>query len=364
MNGQQLIDALRGWINRYCGVTPAQSLVLAIWALHTHVYEKLTRTSPYLEITGVSGSGKTTIMEALGIISRGSLLLTTIRTLALARYITNNNAEVTIFIDEAERLRSSAANDQRSMLASGYREGGKHLVTNGDETKLWDVYCPKAFASTATMTSVLHNRAISIWAERRKTAASLSLERERAEATAAEILAHFDTAQFKAKIMQADWLVSERDAEIWTPLVSLALSLGANKATMDELIAASVDLSSLRGVIRTMDQKTEDDSAKERSYAARLIRDSVSVFHDGEDRILARVLVERLHALPSAPWRSYNRQGLNEISLAHLLGAVGVPTSTQIQIRVAKGKDGRVGGRGYYLKDLKAGLKQVEDSES
>lgn len=354
MNGNALLVMWREWLRRYVVVTPAQELVLALWCLHTWLYERLGRATPYLELTGVSGSGKTTIMEACGLLCRGSLVLNTLRTLAMARRIEETNGHVTFFIDEAERLESASFGDQRSMLASGYRQGGVHLVTVGKQTELKRSYCPKAFTSLRTLTGVLHNRCIPIWVDRGSPVAKLGLEYERAEATAAELINQFKLVMKNTErilTVEPAWLTSERDTEIWTPLFSLAATLQVDQQTTDELTRASVDLSALRGVPRRMDVKVEDEAAKERSYAVRLLQDVKTLIQPGETFIPSTALVERLHALPTGPWRSYQLTGLTEITLAQLLGAFGIGP---VAGHIGKGRKQRQFARGYKVSAINA----------
>lgn len=354
MAGMDLIAAVRVWLRRYVGLTVQQELVLSLWALHTWIYERLTRTTPYIELTGVSGSGKTTAMEALQLMSRGGEILNTLRTLYMCRRIEEQEGRVTFFIDEAERLSSGSFGDQRSMLASGYRAGAVHGVSVGKETVRFRSYCPKAFTSTRTLVNVIHNRCIPIWMERIAPAASMSREYERAEATAADLIQQY-IAVLKATprvvTAEADWLTNERDREIWTPLYSLLLTLGADEKLRSEFIAASVDLSALRGIERRMDVKDEDESAAERSYAVRLVQDVRAVVKPGETVIGSTELVERLRALPAGPWRAYQRNGLTEISLAQLLGAFGLET----KLRRMPGKGRKANPvRGYLVSEVAA----------
>jgi hypothetical protein len=353
MTGNDLIGAVRAWLRRYFVLTPAQELVLAVWCLHTWAYQKLSRMTPYVEITGVSGSGKTTLMEACSLLSRGPVILTTLRTLAMCRKIAETEGHVTFFVDEAERLASTAFGDQRSMLASGYRKGGEHMVSVGKETAMFPVFCPKAFTSLRTLTPVIHNRCIPIWVERGTPTASLSGEWERAEATSAELIEQFKSVmKLTPRVIAVDptWLTVERDREIWTPLFSLLATMKADKATTDELTMASVDLSALRGIERRMDAVVQDEGAKERSYAVRLLQDVRAVLVPGETIVASRVLVDRLRAMPTGPWRSYQQNGLNEITLAQLLGAFAIEGTVG---QVGKGKD-RKQYRGYRAKDIAA----------
>lgn len=374
--GQQLIDGIRGWLRRYLVLTAAQELVVALWIVHSWCYERLGRTTPYVEITGVSGSGKTALLDALVLTCRGAEKLQTIRTMYICRRIREQAGLCTILIDEAERLASDSFGDQRSMLAGGYRDGGVHGVTVGKGTVRFPVWCPKAFTSLKTLTTVIHNRCIPIWMELGNPAASLSIEYDRAKATAGElidaisrVLGGVQRVEFiqgedgeltpvvtgrkptrKIVSVEADWL-GERDREIWTPLVTLAHTLELGKAAIAELERASVDLSSLRGVERNCDIKQEDNAARERSYAVRLLHDAKSVIEAGEAFLPTVVLLERLHAMPKAPWRVFQRSGLTDVVLAQLLGAHGIQTKQ----RRIKGKGrGSNAVRGYDAADLQA----------
>jgi hypothetical protein len=262
------------------------------------------------------------------------------------------------------------------MLAGGYRDGGVHGVTVGKGTVRFPVYCPKAFTSLRTLTPVIHNRCIPIWMELGNPAASLSIEHDRAKAIAGELIDSISRVlggvqrvelipgedgeltpvvtgrkpTRKVVTVEADWL-GERDREIWTPLITLAHTLELSQATIADVERASVDLSALRGVERNCDIKANDEAARERSYAVRLLHDVRSVVLPGETFIPTAVLLERLHAMPKAPWRVFQRAGLTDVSLAQLLGAHGLESKVG---QVGKGRKDRKQARGYFVKDLQA----------
>lgn len=374
--GQALIDGIRAWLRRYLVLTAAQEIVISLWIVHTWLYERLGRTTPYIEITGVSGSGKTALLDAMLMLCRGAEKLQTIRTMYICRRIREQAGMCTILIDEAEKLSSDAFGDQRSMLAGGYREGGLHGVTVGKGTVRFPVWCPKAFTSLRSLTPVLHNRSIPIWMELGNPQASLSVEYDRAKATAGELIDAISRVlggvqrveliegedgeltpivtgrkpTRKVLTVEADWL-SERDREIWTPLISLAHTLNLAPETIAEVERASVDLGALRGVERNCDVKANDDAARERSMAVRLLHDVRACILPGETFIPSSVLLERLHAMPKAPWRVYQRAGLTDITMAQLLGAHGLQSDRG---QIGKGRKNRVQVRGYKVSALQA----------
>jgi hypothetical protein len=374
--GNELIASIVAWLRRYLVLTPAQELVMSLWIVHSWCYERLGRTTPYIEITGVSGSGKTALLDALLLTCRGAEKLQTIRTMYICRRIREQAGLCTILIDEAERLSNDSFGDQRSMLAGGYRDGGVHGVTVGKGTVRFPVWCPKAFTSLRTLSHVIHNRCIPIWMELGTPHASMSVDYDRAKATAGELVdaisrvmggvqrVEFITGEdgelqpivtgrkptLPILSVEADWL-SERDREIWTPLITLAHSLKLAPETISAVERASVDLSSLRGVERNCDVKANDEEARARSMAVRLLHDVKACIVPGEAFIPTTALLERLHAMPKAPWRVYQRAGLTDIQLSQLLGAHGLEPKAG---HVGKGRKERKFARGYEVKALQA----------
>lgn len=376
MNGDAIVRAAREFLTRYVVLTPAQSITLAVYALYTWAYDAMARTVPYVEITGVSGSGKTILMESVGLLSRGAEQLTSMKPASIVRLATQSGGAIVLLCDEAERLASNSANELRGVLASGYRQGGYYPVSVGQMVHKYSCWCPKIFASTRSTVNVIHNRSIPIWMERGKAAGSLSTGYDAAKASAGAvvlalqrligydskvvadgedndgnpILRHRHTLKLRPVLLVADWL-EDRDQEIFTPLFSFAASIGLSPVHMQELIAASIDLVSLRGIERKLDQRVDDTEARERSYSVRVLSDIRAVLQKGETKIPSSELVARLKdpkTMATSPWRSYRVNGLNEIALAALLGAFAIEPKV---IRIGKRSDNTT-IRGYVVADL------------
>lgn len=365
MTGEQLIKRWAVWLQQWIYMTEAQSVVLALWAMHTWCYEQFAAT-PYLSVTAsTKRSGKTSVLEALKMLSRGADVKATIRAVSAAREIEALEGQCTLMWDEAEKLSSQSLGETRTILATGYRRGANHTVTMNGKVERFRTYCPKAFASIGDIQDVLRDRSIVIDLVRMSPARSLTLYRETAEQQASELVAEFidvmkALALKRLPVIDPEWLTSPRDREIWTPLFSLSGALDAGKHTSDLLVGFSVDNSNFKQLpARVFHSAQAEDDTEQRTMAERLLRDLVGVYAAAEGWLPSQVLVDRLRGIVTAPWRSWRGPGLNEIGLSALLDSFGIEKHRQR----TNGKGGR--GKqenprhGYRQVDVRDALKKI-----
>lgn len=329
--GQTLLLAVESFICRYVHF-PAepvnQSLVLALWTLHTWIYQRFSAT-PYLAITArTKQSGKTLCMETLSLLCRGAKSFATIRMLAVVRLAEAYSAELTCFFDEAEQLSRSAAGDLRSLMMAGYRRGQTHPVTTGKTTIEYPVYFPKVFACIGDPNDTLRDRSLPCTLERGKPTASLHAEYEMAQGNA-----HALIEQFRAYMLTVDGLPQKtpeflegRNAEISTVLWSLALALRLDRQTTDRLVQALSDMCAMKttDARRYTEAQADEDKTQDRTYAERALRDVLRTLRDDERAVFSSVAVDRLIALPDGPWRFYRGVPLDQPTLTGLLATMGV----------------------------------------
>lgn len=127
----ELISEVRDWFARYVFVLRSADLdLLALWAIHTWVCME-TYTSPRLLIDSpVPGSGKTTLIEHLGRLSRRPVQMASISSAAMLARITANEVR-TLLIDEADRAlnpKRPGVDDLIAILNSGYKRGATRPV--------------------------------------------------------------------------------------------------------------------------------------------------------------------------------------------------------------------------------------------
>lgn len=358
MTGQELVERWAALIARYVQVSKGQALVLALWALNTWVYERFPVT-PYLEIWAMhKRSGKSTLAEILSLLSRGGRVLATVRVLSMVKLIEAKEGAYVPFIEEAERFEKGNLGDERSILASGYRRGAKHELEKAD----YRTFSPKAFVLIGNVHDILRDRCISIKLERGTPASNWTLERYTAEAEIDDlIVAWRDVAKHsldviktddgpRFKLVDPDWLTSARDREIWTPLFSLAHALKLHKDTLEVLQRASVDLSILKSLPPVKYHPAQEEHVSDDANAAEaVLRDIRNVIKPGEVFIPTEQVVDRLHAIPTAPWRAWRGDGLNAITLAALMERFGLKPEVA---RVGKGRKDSKTVRGYKVKQL------------
>lgn len=365
MTGLQLVDRWRQFVTQYLVCTPAQSLVLTLWAMHTWVYLHFGAT-PYLSIVApTKRGGKTTALDLLALLSRNAEKFATVPMKTVVRMIEANDGAITILIDEAEKLsgRGLSLGDTRTMLATGYQRGAMHAVAVGQGFAKFRTYAPKAFASIGDLHPILLDRSILFDLERGKPTLLMTNNEERARSEASDLVAAFAAwakSQERIPFVDPTWLTSSRDRQIWTPLFSLAALLDIGKHATDELVAFSVDASQLKAKYlddpRVYHSSAAEQDAEDRAMSERLLRDVASLIDGGtfgaERNVHTATLINALRSIPVAPWRSWHGEGLNETTLAAFLSIHGVPTNQTVW--TGSGRKNRVAAKGYKIADLRA----------
>lgn len=361
MTGQQMVDRWVAFLRRYVVMSEQQALVVALWAINTWVYEHFPSV-PFLEIVATTKrSGKTTLLDVLRMVTRGAEKFAIVRILTVLRMIEAYEGKVTILIDEAEQFSKPSLGEQRSGIATGYKSGAQHAISVGKGFQRFRTFAPWAFAQIGNVHDVLRDRCIEIELERGKPTRVLSEWDTTAKAEAEELIAELveyartqaskNNGKMHIPIVPADWL-SGRERELWTPIVSVAAWLGIHADTMKALQIASVDLGLLKTLPPKVWHSAQDElDAEEKDAAERVLQDVRSVLQPGETAIFSRVLVERLRAIGTAPWRAWRGNGINEITLAALLSRYGLQPDT---VTIGKGRKTRQQAKGYKVRDIQA----------
>lgn len=347
MTGQQLIDRMVRFLRHYVNMTDGQALVAAIWVLNTWTYEKFAAV-PYLEIWARhKRSGKSTLAEMLCAMARGGRVLATVRVLSMVKLIEANDGHYVPFIEEAERFDKGTLGDERAILASGYRKGAFHEV--GKEK--FRTFCPKAFVLIGNVHDILRDRCIEMEMSRGVPAGNWTLDRIAGEDEASAIVeAWLDLGKRSITgplaVLDPNWLISSRDREIWSPIFSLAALLRLDKPTMSLLTRASVDLCTLKTQPRVRYQISQDEIVGDDSDAASAVLRDVVTAMGADPFVRTEDLLQRLHDIDTAGWRTWHGVGLDAISLAALLVRFGVEPEVG---RVGKGRKDSKTFRGYKL---------------
>lgn len=327
--GADLFDGLSADIRRYVVMADWQADTAALWAAHTHLFERLGIT-PRLAITSPEkGCGKTTLLDVLGRLVPRQLPTANATAAAIFRLV--EASRPTLLIDEADTfLRDNE--ELRGILNSGHRRGGSVIRTVGDdhEPRMFATFAPCAIALIGKLPSTLADRSVPIELRRRRAD-------EPAEPYRHDRAGHLDTLARKLArwaLDDADHICStdpdmpagiyNRAADNWRPLLAIADVAGgewperARRAL--QCARAGAD---------------DDDSAR-----VMLLADIRAIFAErNADRLASADLVAALIAIEGRPWAEWKAgKPLTANGLARLLAPFGVlPATIRTAVGTAKG---------------------------
>jgi Protein of unknown function (DUF3631) len=105
-------------------LTPEQEIVVALWVIHTYVYDRYLHTPRLLLRSYAPGCGKTALMSLLGQTASNSFSITNTTAAVIYHYL-RDNARTTFLIDEGEHIPALWSGDRLliSIFDSGHRQG-------------------------------------------------------------------------------------------------------------------------------------------------------------------------------------------------------------------------------------------------
>jgi hypothetical protein len=165
---EQLLDAVVVFIQRFVVISDHSARALALWVAHNWAFAAATVT-PYQEAhSAEEESGKTRLMEVLGLLVPNPVLAVDITDSVLFRMIEAERPKPTLFLDEMDAIfnpntaKSGSKDSFRSLINAGYREGGKAYRSEGPnhDYRGFDVFCPKMFAGIGTLPRTTASRTV------------------------------------------------------------------------------------------------------------------------------------------------------------------------------------------------------------
>jgi hypothetical protein len=327
---------IAGMIEKYVALEPHQSIAVALWIIHTHVYDRFMMTPRLVLTSPVRGCGKSTLLDVIGrLVARPEKSdNATTATIYHAAHAAN-----TLCLDEADNLDVGATHAMRAVLNAGHRKGGCISRMMAGQPRRFNVFTPVALAAIGSLSLPLMHRSIVIHMVRHDGSRPL-LRFDAGNFT------DFDTVYSyvrhwvrQAKIntdpdMPPD--LRNRQADNWRPLIAIADACGPEWGANAR--EAAIALS--RG------HHDED-------IAIALLRDIREVFGARKmDRMMSRMIVDDLIARPDAEWSEWRgAQGdqrphkLTTGALAMLLRPFGIRPRTIWPLRRTAGTKS---GKGYF----------------
>jgi hypothetical protein len=152
-------------IEHYIDLKPHESLAVALWVLHTHVYHGFMH-SPRLAVLAASKRcGKSTTFRLLNFLAARALKCG--NTTSASIYHVVADRDPTLLLDEADKLDFYKNKDLYGILNDGHAfDGVIHRSPGGVFTE-YRVFCPVAFAANGVLPGELMDRSVIINMKRR-----------------------------------------------------------------------------------------------------------------------------------------------------------------------------------------------------
>lgn len=215
---------------------------LALWVMLTYFFPAW-ESVPYLYVGGPAGSGKSRVFDVLRRVVHRPIVSSNMSAPCMFRTLHEEGG--TLLLDEAERLRSDAPDVQelRSVLLAGHQKGGtvhrmESLSNRTFRKTTFQVYGPKAMACIKGLPSALLSRCLVVRMFRAKPGSAKPLHCASDDdawpwlCDALHVLAieHGQTWLHLAKLRSHDPGISNRNSDLWRPLLSIAGWLEENGA--------------------------------------------------------------------------------------------------------------------------------------
>jgi Protein of unknown function (DUF3631) len=284
------LDLVMRLVEQHIAITGDECLAVALWILHTYVYDRY-RESPRLALLSpVNGCGKSTLLSLLALLVRYGCS-TANTTPAVIYYELERNPLTTWLIDEADNLglHKQSHDVIRAVLNMGHTRGATVCrMGKGGPLKI-RVFAPLAIAAIGTLPFPLLRRSITINMQR--PTGTQKLERlDDASPMWAAARHQIQRWERRCRLASDPAIpagLRNRAADNWRVLLAIADDLGHGDAAR----AAAIKLSANRVYIEP---------------AVALLADILEVFQQkGIDRLTSKELVAALLALNDGDWNEW-----------------------------------------------------------
>ena len=335
--GEAVLNAVFDYLARFVSYPSEHAHIAhALWIAHTHAMGAWEFTPRIAFLSPEPGSGKTRALETTEPLVPSPVEAINVTPAYLFRKVGSEDGPPTLLFDEIDTVFGPKAKENeeiRGLLNAGHRRGAVagRCVVRGKvvETEEIPAYCAVALARLGWLPETLMTRAIIIRMRRRAPGEKLQPYRRRIHYAAGEnlrtrLVVWAATAEER---LNGTWPqlpegVTDRDADVWEPLIAIADDIGGDwparaRAAALALLAAGKE--------------------REPSLGIRLLADLRTIYGT-DDAMPTEDILASLHALKEAPWNELKNGPLNDRGLANRLRQYGIK-SKQIRFgqRTLKG---------------------------
>jgi len=316
VDGATLLKELRSHFVRYAVVPQHADKAIALWILHTYVFDEFDIT-PYLAVTSPTRRcGKSLVLTLLYWLCQRAKKNDSMSKAAIFRSVERDKP--TLCLDEVSWVVDNK-DERQNILCGGFERNGYAEVCEGEGAnitpKLYSTFCPRAFGLIGKLVPVLMDRSIEIQMQRKlgeKVERLRRSDNDQHREFREKCVRWANDNRVRLSVIRPALPsgLNDRAFDIWEPLLAIAQHVGGGWLEISN--EAAVTLSAGETV-------TEERGV---TLLADLNR---SVFIKGRDEIATRTLIEELCADSERPWATWNKgKPISDRQIAKLLKPFGI----------------------------------------
>ena len=284
----ELFDILAHLLQEYVGLKPHEYVAIALWILHSHIFDKFMISPRLALLSAVRGVGKTTLLDCIRLLAAKTAKTDNATPAWIYHHVDRHRG--TLLVDEADNLGLATNGILRAVFNSGHRRGGKVSRLSGGQPRDYSTFCPLAIGAIGSLPLPLLHRAIVIHMERHDGTRKLRRFDENDIAEFNDVFALLCMFTRDLKLNTNPPLPVElrnRVADNWRPLIAIADAFCRG----EEARLAAIEFAK---------QYHDED------IPVILLHDIRTIFNTrGVDRLLSAVLVNDLNAMDDALWSEW-----------------------------------------------------------
>lgn len=323
--GALILTDVRDFIRRFC-VLPGEAELTAItlWVAHTHIVEHLYITPRLAVLSPEPGSGKTRVLEIVGLLVTDPMLSLSASSAAIFRSLAKR--QMTLLFDEIDAIwggrgKDDGREDLRALINAGYKRGATipRCVGRDHDVTQFPAFGPVALAGLDELPNTIMSRSLIIRMRPRAADEYAAQYRSRQNDPEGNALRDRLAAWLRPRGPQIGEVtpklppgVEDRPAELWEGLIAIADAAGGEWPQR------------ARDACQAMCLEPQIETA---SQGVRLLRDLRTVFGD-RPSMHTKTILDALNSGvgldEDAPWGTMNGCSLDPRTLAKLLRPYGV----------------------------------------
>ena len=295
-----IFDLIVRLIEKYVAVSDDERIAIALWVLHTWVFDQFPITPRLALLSPVRGCGKTLLLILIELLCAEPFRSDNV-TAAVIYHHLRSRPRSPLLLDEGDNQNIFRDGPLRAVFNSGHRRGGNISRFVGGWTQRFSTFAPLAIAAIGTLPLPLLHRAVVINMQRRP--ADVQIERldetnpPRAFAVARDMAQNWAARCRLNRDPEMPPQLRDRAADNWRPLLSIADALGHG----EDARAAAIALCAKR---------PDEDAGVTVLAGIRTVFDALPPSRWGADRITRDRLIEGLAGLEDGFWAEWRERAI------------------------------------------------------